>query len=787
MFFDLRAGKRASLLAILMATTSLCPLGASAQDAAQAVTLPVVDVATPLATFYENPTGQTETTIPRENILTNTKAFSTWDALRYSPGVSLKQGNGPRDVGISIRGSNARNGFGIRNIVIFEDGFPVTQPDGLSRGDLIDLHAYSGIDVIRGPSSALFGNYATGGAINFRLRRGAEINGLDVGNEGGSFNYVNNYFAYGSHGENWDSSIFFGNAIGNGPTSYNRFNTQTLNFLISYNPTPNDRFFVKGINNTLYADLSFRLSLNQFYQNPYQGNCYSFGGAGATTAAQGNAARDAAAVAGCQTNRFFLNGFTGTQTSLTAYESGAHRHDRRSILGLRWEHDLDNNTVWRVQAVLDDKNINQPTGATSAIGGEPAFNFISDITSRGTFLGFDATHFVGIFANTESQTSYQYNVKVGGNGAVGALTQVQPSKQTNMGLRGREEVKLTDTLTAVAGLGVEYTKVQGTLQTYSYAISNGFMAQIPGMPVFADNSYYNIAPEGALLWRPNAEWLVRGRVATGYGTPNAGDLFVLPTGLPGNNTQLKTQKNLGFDLGVTYTPWDNVFLDVTGFYEFFSNELVTQSAGPSPLQSFRFNVPRSEHRGVEVAAEWRFLPGWLLRAIYTYNNQIYTDYTEQLTGGTTIYSFNRAGHWIPGVNPNELTLRLGYDVLEGPAKGFGTFAELYLNDSFFIDNGNLLKMPGYQLVNLNFHYDTEFSNSFIQKLGAFFEIRNIFNETYVAGANNLTNPVSATGGGQLPGFSPTCSPTVATSVSCVGGSLYAGFPRTFYGGLKVRF
>jgi hypothetical protein len=43
--------------------------------------------------------------------------------LQESPGVSFKQGNGPRDLGISIRGSNARNGFGIRNIVLLEDGF----------------------------------------------------------------------------------------------------------------------------------------------------------------------------------------------------------------------------------------------------------------------------------------------------------------------------------------------------------------------------------------------------------------------------------------------------------------------------------------------------------------------------------------------------------------------------------------------------------------------------------------------------------------------------------------
>jgi len=56
----------------------------------------------------------------------------------------------------------------------------VTQPDGLSRSDLIDPRAYSAIDVIRGPSSALYGNYATGGAINFRTRPGRTIELLEA-------------------------------------------------------------------------------------------------------------------------------------------------------------------------------------------------------------------------------------------------------------------------------------------------------------------------------------------------------------------------------------------------------------------------------------------------------------------------------------------------------------------------------------------------------------------------------------------------------------------------------
>ena len=151
----------------------------------------------PILGAASSPGAQTATAIDVSR-LEDEPLFSVGDILRQSPGVSLKQGNGPRDLGISIRGSNARNGFGIRNIVIFDDGFPVTQPDGLSRSDLIDPHAYIGVDVWRGPSSALFGNYATGGALNFRTWPGGKIDGIEYGLDGGSFNYWNNYLQAGT-------------------------------------------------------------------------------------------------------------------------------------------------------------------------------------------------------------------------------------------------------------------------------------------------------------------------------------------------------------------------------------------------------------------------------------------------------------------------------------------------------------------------------------------------------------------------------------------------------------
>jgi iron complex outermembrane recepter protein len=708
------------------------------------------------ALLYQAPTGQTETTIDRSRF-DNRPAVTVADVLRESPGISVKQGNGPRDIGISIRGSNARNGFGIRNLVIFDDGFPVTQPDGLSRSDLIDPRAYGAIDVIRGPSSALYGNYATGGALNFRTRPGGTIDGAEYGVDGGSFGYLNNYMTYGKKVGNFEGSLFASDARGDGFIQNSWFNTQTVNFLGTLHATPDDRFTVKFINNNLDTRLPIRLSLNQYYQNPFQQGC------------------DMAGVAGCGSVNLFNNGFNGTRTPTTAVQAGLGREDRRTIVGGRWEHDFDNTTTWRNQFVFDDRNISQPTGATSAIGDFPSYNYMSDVTKRGEILGLESTTYFGAFYNTLTASSDTRNVMPGGNARLGLLASNTWSDTSNYGVRAREELKLTSNLTAVAGIGWEATHLKGINTSYAYNTPNVPTAT-PGVPIIADRQFQNTAPELALLYKLNSEWLFRARVATGYGTPQVGNLFVLSNGQNGNNTQLKTQQNLGYDIGFDWTPNNTLKFSATGFYEFFKNELVSQATQVgAPNASFTFNAPRSEHRGVELAADWKFYPGWRFTAAYTYLDEVYTEYTENIVNGAT-FSFNRAGNKIPGISPNELTARLGYDHMWGPLAGLGAFVEVQWKDSFYMDNANLLKAPGYELVNLNVHYNTDLKSDYFKSLSMYVEVRNVFDRTYVASANNIGNSVTAAGV-QNP----------ASVLANTTGSIYAGSPRAFMAGMKLAF
>ena len=132
---------------------------------------------------------------------------------------------------------------------------------------------------------------------------------------------------------------------------------------------------------------------------------------------------------------------------------------------------------------------------------------------------------------------------------------------------------------------------------------------------------------------------------------------------------------------------------------------------------------------------------------------------------------DRAGNKIPGVSPHELTARLSYDAQDGTYKGWGAYAEYQWHDGFYMENANLLEAPGYDTVDLNVHYATEFSSGPVRSLLAYFEIRNVFDETYIASANNITDTVTST-------------PATLANAS---GSIYAGAPRTYYAGMKVRF
>jgi iron complex outermembrane receptor protein len=107
---------------------------------------------------------------------------------------------------VSIRGFGARAQFGIRGIKVLVDGIPETLPDGQGSVDSIDLGATSQIEVIRGPSSSLYGN-ASGGVISVSSESGSEEPFAEMRLAGGSDDFQKLQLKAGGSGDRLDYLI----------------------------------------------------------------------------------------------------------------------------------------------------------------------------------------------------------------------------------------------------------------------------------------------------------------------------------------------------------------------------------------------------------------------------------------------------------------------------------------------------------------------------------------------------------------------------------------------------
>src|SRR5439155_19142701 len=104
--------------------------------------------------------------ITGEVIRDGNPAVNLSETLARVPGVfAANRQNYAQDLQISSRGFGARAAFGVRGVRLYQDGIPVTMPDGQGQTGSFSLLSAERVEVLRGPFSTLYGN-ASGGVIS---------------------------------------------------------------------------------------------------------------------------------------------------------------------------------------------------------------------------------------------------------------------------------------------------------------------------------------------------------------------------------------------------------------------------------------------------------------------------------------------------------------------------------------------------------------------------------------------------------------------------------------------
>ncbi|MEP6627893.1 MAG: Plug domain-containing protein, partial [Ginsengibacter sp.] len=81
------------------------------------------------------------------NRYNNTSVLS---AMNASPGVRMDE-RSPGSYRLSIRGSSLRSPFGVRNVKIYYDGIPFTDPGGNTYLNQLGFYNIQSVEVIKGP------------------------------------------------------------------------------------------------------------------------------------------------------------------------------------------------------------------------------------------------------------------------------------------------------------------------------------------------------------------------------------------------------------------------------------------------------------------------------------------------------------------------------------------------------------------------------------------------------------------------------------------------------------
>ncbi len=85
------------------------------------------------------------------------------NALTKLPGVNMEE-RSPGSYRINIRGSSQRSPFGVRNVKVYYQGIPMTDPGGNTYLQILSPYDAGKIEVIKGPSGSLYGT-GTGGVL----------------------------------------------------------------------------------------------------------------------------------------------------------------------------------------------------------------------------------------------------------------------------------------------------------------------------------------------------------------------------------------------------------------------------------------------------------------------------------------------------------------------------------------------------------------------------------------------------------------------------------------------
>ncbi|WP_316803984.1 TonB-dependent receptor [Pedobacter nototheniae] len=199
------------------------------------------------------------------NLIRNQQNSSLIGVFSTVPGVRMEE-RSPGSYRLSLRGSLLRSPFGIRNIKIYVNNFPLTGADGNTYLNALDVIATGTLEIYKGPEASIFGAN-TGGAILISTPDLTQ-NKMEVSLTAGSFGLLHQTASITRNFKNYRFSFTQGYQKSNGYRENSALNRKY------FQTTQQWKYSQAGTLDlfAFYSDLSYQtpggLTAEQVAQNP---------------------------------------------------------------------------------------------------------------------------------------------------------------------------------------------------------------------------------------------------------------------------------------------------------------------------------------------------------------------------------------------------------------------------------------------------------------------------------------------------------------------------------------
>ena len=555
-------------------------------------------------------------------------------ALNSTPGVHMEE-RSPGSYRMNIRGSTLRSPFGVRNVKVYWDGIPLTDPGGNTYLNQLGFFNINSLEIIKGPSGSLYGA-GTGGAILINSQPERPVHSLLANVVAGSYDMASINVQASHNKETFANSFNFSHQQSHGYRDHTSMRRDVTSWQSKIVTGKRESLRI----NLLYGDL--------FYETP-----------GALTKAEYNnnpgSARPAA------------GSFPSADKAKAAifqktWLGGLNNH-------FKFSDRFENSFIFygAYSSIKNPTFRNYEARKEPHLGGRTVFTWKPGIKNNDTKIVFGAEAQKGFF-NIRTYNNI--------NGRPGTSLTNDDVRNSLWSFFGQGNLRLKYDINVTAGMSITRSSIKIT-------------RFIPSPTSSHERVYKNeISPRLAVSKKLLKDLYWYGSVAKGFSPPTTAEVLPSTSII---STQLNAEHGINYETGFKSSWFDRkLYLEVNAFYYQLKNAIV-QRRDASNADYF-INAGSTKQRGIESQATYQVIRGGSvinsarIWASHTFNDFSYNDF-KQTTN-------NYSGNKIPSVAKN--TVAAGTDIASKP--GVYIYLTYYYSDPIPLNDANTEFAASYNLL-----------------------------------------------------------------------------------------